>query len=207
MMRIWGRTNSINVIKVLWLCDELGLAYERTDAGMAHGVVGTPEYKSMNPNSRVPTIDEDGWVLWESNSIVRYLAARHAPGRLIPTALRERADCERWMDWVLVHLNTPMTPLFWQLVRTPAEKRDSTAIERLRAETESQMRILDGHLAGREYLAWDRFSVADIPAGSFVHRWYALPGIERPALPNLLAWYARLQQRPGFVKFAMAPLA
>jgi glutathione S-transferase len=206
MLKLWGRTNSINVMKVLWLCDELGIAYERVDAGMAFGVVGTPEYKAMNPNSRVPTIDDDGFVLWESHSILRYLAAKHAPGKLMPLDLPGRADCERWMDWVLVSVNTPMTPLFWQLVRTPADKRDSAVIERARVESEQMFRLLDGHLADRDYLTGSAFSLADIPAGCFVHRWLALPNIERPKLAALEAWYARLLKRPAYAKWVATPL-
>ena len=206
MLRIWGRVNSINVMKVLWLADELGLAYERIEAGLQHGVVGTPEYKAMNPNSRVPTIDDDGFVLWESNSIVRYLAAKHAPGKLIPTDPRGRADAERWMDWATATLNMPMVAVFWGLIRIAPEKRDLAAIERGRLELEDSMSVLDAHLAGRDYMMGSSLSVADIPVGAFAHRWYALP-IERPKLANIEAWYRRLGERPAYKKNVMLPLS
>ena len=145
MLRIWGRKNSINVMKVLWTCAELDIPYERIDAGMQYGVVDTPEYRAMNPNGRIPTIDDDGFILWESNTIVRYLAAKHGMGKLMPGPLTARADAERWMDWVLATLNGPVTPLFWQLIRTPPEKRDQAKIDEARTECEklyaSPMRI------------------------------------------------------------------
>lgn len=206
MLKIWGRTNSINVMKVLWLVDELGLPYERTDAGMSYGVVGSPEYKAMNPNSRVPTIDDEGFVLWESNSICRYLAAKHAPGRLIPTELRARADAERWMDWGSFHLGNAMTPLFWQLIRTPADKRDARVVESSAKESEAAMRILEAQLTGRDYVTGGAFNVGDIPIGAFVHRWLQLP-VERPALANVAAYYARLRARPAYVKNVAQPLS
>lgn len=205
MLKIWGRTNSINVMKVLWTCDELGLAYQRTDAGMQHGVVGTAEYKAMNPNSRVPTIDDDGFILWESNAIVRYLAAKHGLGTLMPAALRDQADAGRWMDWGSFHLGAAMTPLFWQLIRTPADKRDPAVIESSGRETEAAMRILDAHLAGRAFMTGDALTVGDIPVGTFVHRWLKLPH-PRPQLANVEAYYKRLTARPAYAKNVAQPL-
>src|SRR3979490_2366747 len=123
MLKLWGRVNSINVQKALWALDELKVPYERIDAGMAFGVVGEPFYKKMNPNSRVPTIDDDGFVLWESNAIVRYLAAKHGAGSLWPSDLRQRADSDRWMDWASNHVSPAMTPAFWGLIRTPPARR------------------------------------------------------------------------------------
>ena len=119
MLKLWGRVNSINVQKVLWALEELKVPYERTDAGMAFGVVNEPFYKKMNPNSRVPTIDDDGFVLWESNAIVRYLAAKHGAGTLCPSDPRQRADSDRWMDWASNHVAPVITPVFWGLIRTP----------------------------------------------------------------------------------------
>jgi glutathione S-transferase len=124
MLKVWGRVNSINVQKVLWALDELQVAHERVEAGMAFGVVNEAFYKKMNPNARVPTIDDDGFVLWESNAIVRYLAAKHGAGTLWPTDLKQRADSDRWMDWISNHVSPVIIPVFWGLVRTPADKRN-----------------------------------------------------------------------------------
>ena len=115
MLKLWGRINSINVQKVLWALEELKVPYERTDAGMAFGLVNEPFYKKMNPNSRVPTIDDDGFVLWESNAIVRYLAAKHGAGSLSPNDPKQRADSDRWMDWAANHVGPVITPVFWGL--------------------------------------------------------------------------------------------
>src|SRR3978361_144652 len=129
MLKIWGRTSSVNVQKVLWCADEIGLDYERIEAGGAFGVVRDPEYRAMNPNSVVPTIEDEGFVLWESNSIVRYLAAKHSSGEPYPMHPRARAEGERWMDWQLTTANGPMVTVFWGLIRTKPEERDSGAIE------------------------------------------------------------------------------
>ena len=128
MLKIWGRTNSVNVKKSLWAAEELGLKYERVDAGMQFGVNKTPEYLKMNPTGLVPTIEDDGFVLWESHSIVRYLAAKHGAGTLCPSDPGGRADAERWMDWAFTFQGA-MRNVFWGLIRTPPEKRDPKAIE------------------------------------------------------------------------------
>ena len=206
MLKIWGRTNSINVQKVLWACDELGLAYERSDAGMQFGVVNSSEYRALNPNGRVPTIIDEGFVLWESNAIVRYLGAKHGTGTLMPDNLQARADADRWMDWCTSTLGAPMLPLFWQLIRTPADKRDSKAIDEARIQTEACFAILDHHLSGKQYISGDRLSVGDIPIGCYTYRWMSLP-IERPKLAYLDEWYARLRERPAFAKNVMLPLS
>src|SRR5215471_5330757 len=128
MLKLWGRINSINVQKVLWALEELKVPYERVDAGLQYGVVNEPFYRKMNPNGLVPTIEDDGLILWESNTIVRYLAAKHGAGTLCPTTAAARADVERWMDWQLTTLGRDMTTVFWGFVRTPPEKRDLAAI-------------------------------------------------------------------------------
>jgi glutathione S-transferase len=196
MLRIWGRTNSVNVKKVLWAAEELGLEYERVDAGMQFGVVHTPQYRKLNPNGLVPTIEDDGFVLWESHTIVRYLAAKHAAGRLWPTDLRERADAERWMDWAFT-FQAAFRAVFWGLVRTPPEKRDAAAIEEGRKKSAELLGHLEGALAGRDYVAGRNFTIGDIPIGCHVQLWMRLP-IERPKHPALEAWFARLVERPAY---------
>jgi glutathione S-transferase len=205
MLRIWGRTNSVNVKKALWCAEELGLKYERIDAGMAHGVVNTPEYRSLNPNGRVPTIDDDGFVLWESHTIVRYLCAKHSAGMLWPTDLQLRADAERWMDWAF-SFQSAMRDVFWGLIRTPPEKRNADAIAAGCAQSAELAAMLDGHLARKPYVAGASFTMGDIPIGCEVQRWMRVP-IERPALPHLEAWFARLRQRAPFLKFVDQPLS
>jgi glutathione S-transferase len=205
VLKIWGRVNSINVQKVLWCADELKLQYQRIDAGLQHGVVKEPWYLAMNPNARVPTIEDDGYVLWESNVIVRYLAAKYPAGGLYPAKLTARADAERWMDWCSSTLGASMTTVFWGLIRTEPEKRDLKAIAEATQKSGELFTMLDAWLARHLYIAGDEFSMGDIPAGCFAYRWLALP-IERPALPHLDTWYKRLQQRPAFKKNVMLPL-
>ena len=206
MLKIWGRTSSINVQKVMWAVAELGIAHERVDAGLHYGGVNEPWYRAMNPNGRVPVIDDDGFILWESNAIVRYLAARHGAGTLCPADPQVRASADRWMDWATTTMAPVMTPLFWGLVRTPAEKRDLKAIETERVKMEEVMTLLDTHLANRPYVAGDAFTMGDIPAGCFTYRWNALP-IIHGAHANLARWYARLSGRAAYQKQVMHPLA
>jgi glutathione S-transferase len=199
MLKIWGRTNSVNVKKVLWAAEELGLEYQRIDAGLQFGVNKTPEYLKMNPTGLVPTIEDDGFVLWESHSIVRYLAAKHGAGKLWPTDLRRRADAERWMDWTYTFQRELQRPLFWALVRTPPEKRDPEAIEAARKTCAELLRIPERYLGERAFLAGDELTIGDIPLGCHVQLWMRLP-IERPPLPCLTAWFARLCERPAYRK-------
>jgi glutathione S-transferase len=205
VLKVWGRVNSINVQKVLWALDEMKVPFERVDAGMAFGVVGEPFYKKMNPNSRVPTIDDDGLVLWESNAIVRYLAAKHASGSLSPNDLRERADADRWMDWASNHVSPALTPAFWGLIRTPADKRDMRQIAAAAEATAQQFNILEQGLEGRDYVAGRNFTMGDIVVGVNVYRWYALD-VKRPHLPRVEGYYERLKLRPVFQKHIMKPL-
>jgi glutathione S-transferase len=204
MLRIWGRKNSINVQKVMWTVAELSVEAERVDAGMAHGIVGEPWYADVNPNRMVPAIDDDGVVLWESNVIVRYLAAKLATGSLMPADPVMRAKAEMWMDWQQTAL-LGFGPLFVGLIRTPPEKRDMAVIRAGQENTEAGLRLLDQHLADRRYMIADHLTVADIPLGCIAYRWYALP-VARPELPHLRAWYERLTERPGFSGNVMLPL-
>jgi glutathione S-transferase len=205
MLKIWGRTNSSNVQKVLWCCAELGLQYERIDAGMQFGVNDTAEYKAMNPNALVPTIDDDGFVLWESHAIVRYLARTHGAGTLWPADARVAADADRWMDWYNTTLWPSMGPVFWNLIRTAPEKRNMAVLEENHKKLTTSFGIFDACLAGRDYVAGSSFTMGDIPMGIAAWRWFELP-IERPALPNLERWYKRMRERPAYAAHCMLPL-
>jgi glutathione S-transferase len=204
MLRIWGRTNSVNVKKALWCAEELGLKYERVDAGMVHGVVNTPEYRKMNPTGLVPTIDDDGFQLWESHTIVRYLCAKHSAGKLWPTELQARADAERWMDWAFT-FQAAMRNVFWGLIRTPPEKRDAQAIEEGCARSAQLVAMLEGVLANKPYVGGSAFTMGDIPIGCEVQRWMRVP-IERAPFPNVEAWFGRLRGRPPFLRIVDQPL-
>jgi len=205
MLVVWGRKNSVNVQKVLWCCEEIGLEYERKEAGGAFGVVNTPEYRSINPNRLVPTIDDDGVVLWESNAVVRYLAEKYGAGGLWPDDLATRADADRWMDWQQTTLWPALRPVFFGLIRTPPEQRDARAIEESRLKTADLLGILDYYLASRAFVAGDVFTMGDIPLGCAIWRWMALP-IERPARPNVQRWFDALSQRSAFKSAVMLPL-
>jgi glutathione S-transferase len=200
MLKIWGRASSVNVRKVLWCCEELGVPFERVDAGMQYGVVNTPEYRKLNPNGLVPTIEEDGFVLWESHAIVRYLSAKHGAGTLWPTDLRVRADADRWMDWAGSSFLPTFRPVFWGLVRTPAEQRDTKAIGEAAKKCGELAGYVDAALAGRPFIAGGQLTMGDIPLGCHLHLWLKLP-LERPAYANLAAWHKRLLERPAFDKW------
>jgi len=206
VLRLWGRLSSVNVQKVAWLADELGLACERLEAGGKFGVVATPEYRRMNPNGLVPVIDDDGFVLWESNAIVRYLAAKHAPGVLWPDDLRRRADIDRWMDWQAGTFTPAMRDAFLQLVRTAPGKQDAVLVEASRAASEKAAAVLDAWLAGREFVANETFSPADIVLGCAAHRWLNLP-LRREPRPDIERWYASLKSRPGAARVLSTPVA
>ena len=196
MLRIWGRLTSVNVQKVVWCADELGLTYERTDAGRDFGLVGTPEYLAKNPNGLVPVIEDDGFVLWESNAIVRYLAAQYGEGTLWPTDRQMRADADRWMDWQATSFNPAIGPAFWQLIRFAAGKRDAAVVETAREAGEKKLALLDAHLATREFVAGASFTMGDIPLGCSVDRWYKLP-LARESHPHVERWYSALRSRKG----------
>jgi len=196
MLKIWGRLSSINVRKVVLTAQELGIAFERVDAGASFGIVRTPDYLAKNPNGLVPLVEDDQVKLWESNVIVRYLCARHAPDTLYPLALPHRFDAERWMDWQQTTLNPAGRPAFMQWIRTPADRRDPEVIAAAVAATEPLMALLDEHLAHQPFLAGDRLTMADVPIACEVHRWIALPQ-PRIARPHLDRWYAAMLARPS----------
>ena len=203
MLNIWGRISSINVRKVVWCAQELGLDFQRTEAGGKFGVVQTPEYLRLNPNALVPAIDdgegEDRVNLWESNVIVRYLCARHSMAKLYPEALAQRFDAERWMDWQQTTLNPVSAGAFRQWIRTPASQRQPEVITYSVRATEPLFALLDAHLATRTFMLGDQFTMADIPVGCEAHRWFGLPQTEytRPSWPHVERWFADLRSRTG----------
>ena len=205
MLKIWGRRNSINVQKVLWCCGELKLPFDRVDAGMQFGVNNTDEYRVMNPNGLVPTISDDGFILWESHAIVRHLARKHGTGTLCPADATVAADADRWMEWFSTTLWLNLKPVFWNLVRTPPDKRNMVEVEENRKRLCVLFGIADRHLANRDFIAGPAFTMGDIPLGVSAFRWYNM-SIERPDLPNLKQWYDRLTARPAFREHCMAPL-
>ena len=206
MLRIWGNADSVNVQKVLWCCEELGLSYERIDAGRHFGVVDTPAFLALNPNGLVPTLEDEGFVVWESGAILRYLAARHGAGTLWPLDARARADADRWVDWSNSTLWPSLVPLFRAFYRTPAEKRDDAQVERDRQDALSVLRVLDAQLARQPWAGGEHFTMADIALGCPAWRWFAMP-LERPSLPALERWFDALAARPAYARVVMLPLS
>ena len=206
MLKIWGRDNSVNVQKALWCCEEMGVQYQRIDAGGTFGVVNTPQYRALNPNGLVPTIEDGPFVLWESNTIVRYLTAKHSPGKLWPEDLKVRAEADKWMDWTNTTFWPTFRPLFWNLVRTPVDQRDDEAIEESRLKTAEILDFLDAHLKNRAYIAGDDLTMGDIPMGCAIWRWLSVP-VERPSLPNIQHWFGNLRQRPAYQNAVMLPIS
>ncbi len=206
MRILWGRANSSNVMKVIWLLEELGLPYERRDAGGAFGGTDTPQYRGMNPMGLVPALEEDGFTLFESNAILRYLASAHAPtSPLWPQDARTRGRIDQWMDWQQTILTAPMRVVFMGLVRTAPEKRDTAAIEKACGDLGRFWGILDTELARHPFVAGDAFTLADIACGVHVHRWFSFD-IARPELTHLAAWYTLLKTRPAFAKHVANPM-
>jgi glutathione S-transferase len=201
MIKLWGRANSSNVMKALWALDELGLAYERIDVGGPFGGTATPEYRAMNPLGVVPTLDDDGFTVFESNVIIRYLCNAHAnASTLYPAAPAPRATVEMWMDFQQTALTRPHSTLFQGLVRTPPEQRDMAAITAAIAEAARIWAILDARLAHRPFLAGDDLTLADIAFGPHLHRWLKMDFDGRPALAHLQDWYKRLLARPAYAR-------
>jgi glutathione S-transferase len=207
-LKIWGRANSVNVQKVLWCLTELDLAYERIDAGMAFGKNNEPAYLAMNPNGRVPTLVEGDFVLWESNSVMRYLAMAYGQGSPIyPEAPKRRAGVDRWLDWTLSTVQPVDRPVFWALVRTPPDKRDMAAIQRDVDAEAVVWRVADAQLASRRFIEGDDFTLADIALGAYARRWLGVEGVSKPKLAHLDRWFAQFSTRPGFVKFIAPPMS
>ena len=203
MLKIWGRNTSVNVQKVMWAVGELNLPHERVDIGGPFGKNNEPAYLAMNPNGLVPTLEEDDFLLWESNAIVRYLAAKYGAGSLEPAEARTRASASRWMDWQLTVAGPAIHGLFWGLIRTPPEKRDQAAIDTSRDKTYAALKLLDAQLGKSAHVAGAAFSMGDIPIGLVTYRFRKLAP-EQPKLSNLERWYAGLEQRPAFQQHVSA---
>ena len=207
MLKVWGRRSSFNVQKVLWLVGELGLAHEHIPAGGSFGGLDAPSFRAMNPHGRVPVIADGELVVWESHAILRYLAARYDTGGFWRTEASERARIDGWMDWSQTALQRDfLMGVFWGFYRTPEAQRDWPAIRNSLARCADHFRLLDGVLAERPFLAGEELSLADIPAGTSLYRYFELD-IERPATPNVSAWYRRLQERPAYREHVMLPFA
>jgi glutathione S-transferase len=205
---IWGRANSVNVQKVLWCLAELALPYERIDAGMAYGRTREPFYLAMNPNARIPTLVEGDFVLWESNSVMRYLCLAHGRGTPIyPEAPQRRASVDRWLDWTLSTVQPVDRPVFWALVRTPAAERDMAKIQKDADAAAEVWAIADRLLSSRRFIEGDQFTLADIAIGCYARRWLGVEGITRPAQPHLSRWLAGLGERPGFGQHVAPPMS
>ena len=204
MLKIWGRTNSINVQKPLLALEELGIAYERIDAGLHFGVNNTPEYQAMNPNAVVPTINDDGFILWESNACVRYLARKYGKGGFSPADIRAQANQDRWMDWQQTTLLAPINAIFAPMIRNIGDKSPQ-AIEAGRKKTEGNLAALDTWLASRKWIGGDEFSAVECVLGPTIHRWYHLP-VERAKHAHLERWFDQLMSRPAAQKIILTPI-
>jgi len=197
MLKIWGRTNSLNVQKVMWTVGELAIAHERRDVGGRFGGLDRPDYLRMNPNAKIPTIDDDGAVVWESNAIVRYLAARYGEDLLWERDPAARAKADQWMDWMQTTLAPDFYELFWASVRTPADRQKPQAIAEAGRRLRAHYAMVERQLADKPYLLGERLSMADIVIGATLYRYYEMP-IERPGLAAIRGWYERLLARPAY---------
>jgi glutathione S-transferase len=204
MLKILGRKTSSNVQKVLWVATELGVPFEREDIGGPFGGNQEAEYLRLNPNGLVPTVFDGDLVMWESNSVCRYLCNKHGPTGLYPAEPGRRALIERWMDWQLSVMVPVLVPLFMMLIRTPAAQRDPATIARLKKNAEEPFRILEARLTGRDYLEGDSLTLADIGNGIWAHRWFGLG--YGAADSNLANWYRRLGERPAYREHVMIAL-
>ena len=208
MLTIWGRANSINVQKVLCCCDEIGLPYERIDAGMQFGKVNTEAFLAMNPNGLIPTLVDGDVVLWESHAIMRYLARRYDKDHvLLPADEVAIAQADKWLDWVHTMAWPALKSVFWGLVRTPPEARNHQEIAAGVAACSKAYALVDQVLAHQAYLGGEEFSLGDIPMALIAHRWFSMPVENRPAMPHFKHWYDGIVARPGFARHGAQPLS
>jgi glutathione S-transferase len=205
MLIVWGRTTSLNVQKVMWTIEELGLACQRIDVGGRFGGLASAEFRALNPNGLIPVLKDENLVLWESHAIVRYLCAQYGSGQLWPSDARARAAADQWMEWTSTTLQPTFAGgVFLGLYRTPPQQRNWPAITTALTRCKELFTVLDEVLSARPYLAGNQLSVADIAAGAQLYRYFTLD-IERPALPHVEAWYQRLCDRPAYAAHVMVP--
>lgn len=205
MLKVWGRRSSFNLQKVMWLIGEMGLAHEHIPAGGSFGGLDNRAFLAMNPHGRVPVIDDDGTVVWESQTILRYLAARYRYGQFWSDDPAERSQAERWMDWSQSTLQPDfLLGVFWGFYRTPEAQRNQPAIATKVKDCARHFQLLDRILSDRPFLCGGRLTLADIPAGTSLYRYFKI-NIERPSIPNVEAWYRRLQERPAYRQHVMVP--
>lgn len=198
MLRIYGYAGSINVRKVLWTCDELGLPYDREDWAGGTRSVSEPAFAALNPVGMVPVIDDGDTRLWESNTIIRYLAARHGRTDLLPADPAARAQVEKWMDWQGSDFNNSWRVCFQALVRKNPAVQDPVAIEASLSTFAYMVGIIDAQLAASKgYLCGDTLTLADVVIGLSIHRWYSIPA-DKPAYTHIQRYYDKLCERPGF---------
>tara|TARA_B100000427_G_C15394807_1_gene544979 strand:+ start:282 stop:917 length:636 start_codon:yes stop_codon:yes gene_type:complete len=199
-LRILGRANSFNVRKILWTCDEAELPYEREDYGRGFRACTEPEFLALNPIAQVPVVIDGDAVMRESNTIVRYLAAKAGREDLYPSDLVKRQQVEQWMDWVAYDLTHALRGAFLGGVLQEAPWNNEWFVGQGRKDLIHDMRIVDAHLKVHgPYLTGDTFTVADIPMGLVVNRWFMVPGFDKPDLPHVAAYYELLSERPGFM--------
>lgn len=207
MFKIWGRNNGSNVIKVLWCLGEIGVEFERIDWGGPFGGNDDPEYRAKNPNGRLPTLEEeDGFTLWESGAVIRYLCAKYSMGKFYPEDLRERAASDKWMDWSSLNMASFNLTFLEQFQRASKEEHDKSKVTEAVKKAAPFYDILDAHLANNDFIGGKSITMADFPAGSLTHRWMAWNS-DRPSNPNVEAYYERLCQRPEYQKHVIEPNA
>lgn len=202
MLTLYGRGTSDNVQKALWALGETGQRFEHVPLGGSYGGLDDPDFAAMNPHRRVPTLKDGDTVVWESDAIVRYVAAKYSCGTLWPVDVSERSRADQWMAWTLAHLYGDSNLLFWLTIRTPVADQDAERIARVHGRLSGWYRLLDRHLSAHEYVAGERLTMGDVPPGATLYRYFNLP-VERESFPHLERWYARLCARPAYRKYVM----
>ena len=198
MLTIWGRKSSVNVQKALWAAAELGISFENPQVGGPFGKTDSPEYGQMNPNRLVPVIEDNGFVVWESSAVVRYLANAYSKGKMSPADVKLLAIADQWTDWSMTTLYPELIPgLFAQLIRVPAKDRNPADLAAKAKRSGERLAMLDAHLKGRSFITGSDLTFADIIVGSLMYRYFTMP-IERPSLPHVEAWYAGLVSRKPY---------
>jgi len=204
MLEIYGRKNSNQVIQLMWAVDELGLEYMRHNVGGSFGGLDTEEYGEMNPNRLVPTINDNGFILWESYAIIRYICKEYGQGSLWPDDSQQAALADQWMEWTNSRFMGTFFPIFWSLIRTPKEQQDAKKIAESAKATGELLQIVERNLEGKQFMTGNNLTMGDLPLGSMMFKYYTLD-VEHPSLPNIEAWYSRLCERSAYQKNCMNP--